>query len=80
MCVEGLRDKRGGGRGMCTERGCGERGCGEGNVVKGVPPGTQRQTPSFHRTHPWRRGRHLPLPIEMATEAGGTHPTRMHSF
>ena len=52
-----------------VHRGCGEGGC-PGDVVDtplnpdaGTPP-TQRQTPS---------------PIETATEAGGTHPTGMHS-
>ena len=37
-----------------------------------TPPWTQRQTPG-------PRGRTPPPPVEMATEAGGTHPTGMHS-
>ena len=65
----------------CGERGevCGERGqvCGE---MRGVvdTPGTQRQTtPGPKGRHP--HGPTPPPSVETATEAGGTHPTGIHS-
>ena len=80
--------------GGCGERGIwwkgvcpGGEGCG-----RHPAPWTQRQTPPGPRgRHPWTQ-RQTPLdpeadtppppplsPVEMATEAGGTHPTGMHS-
>ena len=56
-------------RGHSVHGGDGERGFGEG-VCGRHPLDPEADTPS-------PRGR--PSPVETATEAGGTHPTGMHS-
>ena len=78
--------------GGCGERGIWWKGVCPGGrgVVDTLPPGPrgrhpldpEADTPGPRGKHPWTQRQTLrpPLsPVEMATEAGGTHPTGMHS-